>query len=60
MPSNTPGYLVSLFYFPVSDRLMFLYEVANAKSETARLAFFFASPRRFYLLKCEAEIYSRY
>ena len=27
-------------------------------SETARLAFFFASPRLFYLLKCETEIYS--
>ena len=29
-------------------------------SETARLAFFFASPRLFYLLKCETEINSHY
>ena len=27
-------------------------------SMTARLAFFFASPRLFYLLKCETKIYS--
>ena len=29
-------------------------------SETVRLAFFFASPRLFYLLKCETEINSHY
>ena len=29
-------------------------------SETARLTFFFASPRLFYLLKCETEINSHY
>ena len=59
--ANLPWQKLVMLTFVSTDKMNYeifipsLWMVANGKCETARLAFFFASPRHFDFLDCETE-----